>query len=235
MRTGKSFNQPPPNFPCVCPWVLLYIHDAAALDSEKDVEDRYLRLRRSVMRSLGWRSLRGRGRHRQILNSIISVMRTGGRRSHRPGIVSDDALRLCMWWVEHLRAEGIYSIESLDKHVGPTLSDREKHALSSCPADPLEKLRLAFREIRPVIRNERQSARSMAVRALAQFADVDTAAVEKSLGKRALDPGTGYGDPRELISLGPSVPGAPRIIVDLEEFDKRRADSRNVDADGPGV
>ncbi len=63
------------------------------------------------------------------------------------------------------------------------------------------------------------------------FADVGIAAVEKSLGKQASDQGTGYSNRRELIPPGPSVPGAPRIIVDLEEFDKRMADSRDVDGD----
>ena len=235
MRTGKSLNQPPPNFPCVCPWVLFYLHDCAALRSHEGVEEMYEHLRRREMRELGWQSLRGRGGRRQILDSVFSIERKGGRSDRKPGLISPDALRLCRWWGKHLRAEGIHSIESLDKHVGATLSDREKDALSSCPADPLEKLRGAFREIRPLIGNKRGSARSMAVLALAHFADVGIAAVEKSLGKQASDQGTGYSNRRELILPGPSVPGAPRILVDLEEFDKRMANSGDVDADGPGV
>ena len=190
----------------------------------------YEHLCRREMRELGWQSLRGRGGRRQILGSIVSIERKGGRRDRRPGLISPDALRLCGWWGEHLRAEGIHSIESLDKHVGATLSGREKDALTSCPADPLGKLRGAFREIRPLICSKRRrSARSMAVLALAHFADVGIEAVEKSLGKQASDQGTGYSNRRELILPGPSVPGAPRIIVDLEEFDKRMADSRDVD------
>lgn len=159
-----------------------------------------------------------------MLTRIVRIWRTHGLKSVAHGLATPYSLHVCMAWLDHLRALRVRTWEALEQHVGGVLHPLHRRELEldgegRCVSlrDAFEALRLrdAFEAVRPQL--GRRARRGPAITVLGALCGVSERAVEKELHRQRRRPAPADGGADELI-IPPAAPGAPRIILRLDQL-----------------
>ena len=211
---------------CICDWMFILLHDEAALPTKEDVDVYAKDVQMWVARVLGWlpagdrnlgRSLRGRGKRRKILDSIVQIRRIRGVKPS--GLVTQENFSLVEAWVSHLK-ESAFSESQFEDHVDECLEQTIRPpAEHTIPERVFANCRKRMSDGFRMIKRRHLVRGGPEVRVLAGLADLSTDAVWRALrGGRKL---VGEDDavlPNELVF--PRGAGSARICVDLGELNR---------------